>query len=71
MRDGFPVYGPKDSDGTTPTLDSNGGHTGTTVDSTTAVYHYHVNLQTSGSNSAYFITSGNYAGTAGACTGCN
>ena len=74
MRDGFPVYGRYDTGNATPTLDkaSVGGHLGTTVDSpATSVYHYHVNLQTSGSNSAYFITTGYYLGTAGSCTGCN
>ena len=77
MRDGFPVYGYKDyATGTTATgLDSAGGHTGTTVDSpSTAVYHYHANLQTGtgtyASTSAYFLTTGYYAGTAGSCTGC-
>ncbi len=79
MRDGFPIYGRYDSGTTAPTLDkaTGGGHLGTTVDSTsTSVYHYHLNLQTSASgtyagNSAYFITTGFYMGTAGACTGCN
>lgn len=72
MRDGFPIYGRLDADGSTPTLDAAGGHTGTTVDSTTtAVYHYHVNLQTNGTSSAYFISKGYYAGTVGTCTGCN
>jgi hypothetical protein len=73
MRDGFPAYGRYDSGGVTPTLNmaSTGAHLGTTVDSpSTAVNHYHVNLQTSGSDSAYFITSGYYLGTAGSCTGC-
>ncbi len=74
MRDGFPIYGRYDSGAVTPTLNkaSGGGHQGTTVDSSgSSVYHYHVNLQTSGSDSAYFITSGYYMGTAGSCTGCN
>src|SRR5205823_11194833 len=47
MRDGYFVYGRKDADGSTPALDAAGGHTGTTPDSATPVYHYHVNLQTS------------------------
>jgi hypothetical protein len=73
MRDGFPVYGRYDQGNITPTLDlaSAGGHLGTTQNSSGAsVYHYHVNLQTSGADSAYFITSGFYMGTSGACTGC-
>jgi hypothetical protein len=74
MRDGFPIYGREEYGGGVPTLDkaTGGGHLGYTVDSTgTTVYHYHVNLQTSGTDSAYFITSGYYMGTAGSCTGCN
>ena len=48
MRDGYPIYGRHDPDGSTPTLDAAGGHTSVTVDSpTTPVYHYHLNLQTS------------------------
>ena len=73
MRDGFPIYGRNDhSTGTTVTgLDSAGGKTGTTVDSpSTAVYHYHVNLQSNGTKSAYFISAGYYKGTPGSCTGC-
>lgn len=74
MRDGFPIYGRNDyATGTTVTgLDSAGGKTSTTVDSpSTPVYHYHVNLQTNGTDSAYFISAGYYKGTPGACTGCN
>ena len=73
MRDGFPIYGIKDADGSTPTLDSAGGHTGTTVDSpSSSVYHYHAATQTDGTNSGYFISTGYYKGTKGACsTGCN
>jgi len=76
MRDGFPVYGRHDADGSAPTLDASGGHTGTTPDSpSTAVYHYHLNLQTSTSGQTagqqvWFLTTGKYAGTAGSCTGC-
>lgn len=74
MRDGFPIYGRVEYGGGTPTLNkaSGGGHSGFTEDSTsTAVNHYHVNLQTNGTDSAYFITTGYYMGTAGSCTGCN
>lgn len=76
MRDGHPVYGRRDADGSMPTLDSYGGHTGTTADSPSApVYHYHVNQQTSTSGATvgqkqWFLTTGNYRGTPGACTGC-
>ncbi len=42
MLDGFPVYGPQERDGTTPTgLDSCNGHTGLTNEFSSGVYHYH------------------------------
>ena len=74
MRDGFPIYGRSEYGGGSPTLNkaSGGGHLGLTLDSPSAnVNHYHVNMQSSGASSAYFITSGYYIGTAGTCTGCN
>lgn len=77
MRDGYPIYGRKDMDESIPTLDQFGGHSGTTKHSpSTAVYHYHVNLQTSmnpGSigQKQYFLTTGDYRGTPGTCFGCN
>jgi YHYH protein len=73
LRDGFPIYGRNEyATSTTATgLDSQGGKTGTTVDSTsTSVYHYQTNLQTNGTASVYFLTKGYYTGTPGACTGC-
>lgn len=76
LRDGYFVYGRLDADQTTPTLDADGGHTGNTPDSpATAVYHYHLNLQTSTSpgtagKTAYFLTTGKYHGAPGTCTGC-
>lgn len=72
MRDGNPVYGRTDQGGGLTTgLDANGGHSGPTVDSGgSSVYHYHVNLQTDGTDSAYFITSGTFTNDAGTCTGC-
>ena len=76
MRDGYAIYGRRDPDGSMPTLDTYGGHTGVTLDSpSTPVYHYHVNQQTStGTTTAgqkqWFLTTGNYRGTAGSCTGC-
>lgn len=70
MRDGYAVYGRKDSDDTYPDdLDEEGGHMGVTPDSpSTGVYHYHVNEQTSTSDSTegesqWFITTGIYHGT--------
>lgn len=76
MRDGYAIYGRRDADGSMPTLDAAGGHTGTTPDSATPVYHYHVNMQTSTATGTageqqWFLTTGQFAGTPGACTGCN
>jgi hypothetical protein len=76
LRDGYPVYGRRDPDGSMPTLDTYGGHTGVTADSpATPVYHYHVNLQTStGTRTAgqkqWFLTTGTYRGTPAACSTC-
>lgn len=66
LRDGNPVYGRRDPDGSVPTLDAAGGHTGVTEDSPkTPVYHYQVNLQTSthagtAGQQVWFITTGTY-----------
>ena len=69
LRDGFPMYGRKDMDGTYPSdLDAYGGHTGTTTEFTTAIYHYHcanVNYLNSG---VYVLKSGSYNGTPGTFT---
>jgi hypothetical protein len=73
LRDGFPIYGRNDYNTSTAAsgLDSAGGKTGKTVDSpNTDVYHYHLNMQSNGTKSAYFISAGYYKGTPGACTGC-
>jgi len=77
LRDGYPVYGRKDMDGSYPTLDAQGGHTGVTKHSpTTPVYHYHVNLQTStaqgtAGQTQWFVTTGTYHGGPSACPDCN
>jgi len=77
LRDGYPLYGRKDAAGTYPTLDIYGGHTSVTADSpSTAVYHYHVNEQTStGAQSQgqkqWFLTTGTWRGTPGSCPTCN
>lgn len=77
MRDGYPIYGRRDSDGSSPALDLAGGHTGVTTDSpTTPVYHHHVSEQTSTSagtagQKQWFLTTGTYRGTPGGCGGCN
>jgi hypothetical protein len=69
LRDGFPIYGRQDSDGTYPSdLDTNGGHTTTTSDYPDGIYHYHcsnVNYMDSG---YYVLKSGSYHGTKGTFT---
>ncbi len=76
FMDGFPVYGRRDANGSVPTdLDQSGGHTSPTIDSATAVYHRHVNLQTSttpgtAGQTEWFMSTGFYAGTVGTCIGC-
>ncbi len=45
LLDGFPVYGPKEEDGTTVSnsiLDAYHGHTHATVDFSAGIYHYHI-----------------------------
>ena len=43
LLDGFPVYGPREADGSVPSgLDSCNGHTGATADFSGGIYHYHV-----------------------------
>lgn len=77
MRDGYPIYGRTDANGSLPTdLDEAGGHTSTTPDSSTPTYHYHVNEQTStGQRTAgekqWFLTKGVYHGATSSCSGCN
>jgi hypothetical protein len=76
MKDGFPVYGRTDANGTTPTLDSYGGHTGALPDDTdTTLYHYHLDYTTGTDSdgaaaSAHFLMGSTYNGTPGTCTGC-
>lgn len=76
MYDGYPVYGRRDPSGSYPTLDMYGGHAGVTVDSpTTAVYHYHINEQTSTATTSacqkqWFIKTGVSKAAIGTCSGC-
>jgi hypothetical protein len=79
LRDGYPVYGRREMDGSYPSnLDNYGGHTASTPDSPTPVYHYHLSeqTQTDMTKSTYgqkqwFLTKGAYRGAPGACMGCN
>jgi hypothetical protein len=76
MRDGYPIYGRRDMDGSMPTLDVYGGHTAITADSSgAAIYHYHVNKQISttpgtAGQSQWFLTTGSWRGTPAPCTTC-
>ncbi|MFZ1751145.1 MAG: YHYH protein [Saprospiraceae bacterium] len=69
LRDGFPIYGRKDKDGTYPAdLDANGGHVGATTEYPNGIYHYHcsnVNYMNSG---FYILKAGKYHGTKGTFT---
>ena len=59
LLDGFPVYGPIESDGSTPSgLDPCNGHTSATAEFTSGVYHYHT-------TTAVPYISGCFRGTAG------
>ena len=76
MRDGFPVYGKKDANGTFPALDSYGGHTGALPnDTSTTLYHYHLQYLDGEDGDgnfaeAYFLMTDKYYGTPGTCTNC-
>ncbi len=66
LRDGFPIYGRKDMDGTYPdNLDDNGGHIGVTADFSDAIYHYHTSNDVYSTSGLYVIKSGAYYGTKG------
>lgn len=59
LLDGFPVYGPIDSNGRTPSdLDACNGHTSATPEFSSGVYHYHT-------TTAVPYISGCFRGTAG------
>ena len=59
LSDGFPVYGPRDLDGSLPNdLDECNGHSGTVADYEDDIYHYHI-------TAAFPYISGCYKGTPG------
>jgi hypothetical protein len=77
LRDGYPVYGRRDVDGSLPSdLDEYGGHTAVTSDSpTTATYHYHVHEETSTKPTSvgekqWFLMTGKFRGSTLPCTSC-
>lgn len=68
LRDGFPIYGRKDTTGVYPSLDSYGGHFGPTQDFQNGIYHYHAS-NVNYLNTGYFILkAGSYYGTKGTFT---
>ena len=69
LRDGFPIYGRKDNDGTYPAnLDMNGGHTGPTQDFQDGIYHYHSSTTNYQNSGYYILKAGSYHGTKGVFT---
>jgi hypothetical protein len=69
LRDGFPIYGRKDVDGSYPSnLDLNGGHVGTTGEFNTAIYHYHASNVAYLNSRFYILKAGSYHGTKGTFT---
>jgi hypothetical protein len=63
LLDGFPVYGPDETNGSAPAnLDVYHGHTHTTVDYPAGIYHYHF------TTAAPYINGNGFYGTAGTVT---
>jgi hypothetical protein len=63
LLDGFPVYGPKEENGTDPTgLDVYHGHTHVTADYPGGIYHYHF------TNAAPYLNGNGFYGSAGTVT---
>lgn len=69
LRDGFPLYGRKDKDGTYPSnLDAYNGHTAPTTEFPNGVYHYHTRNENYLNTGYYILKSGSYYGTKGTFT---
>ena len=63
LLDGFPVYGPKETNGSDPTgLDVYHGHTHVTADYPAGIYHYHF------TTAAPYLNGNGFYGTAGTVT---
>jgi len=63
LLDGFPVYGPEETDGSAPAgLDVYHGHTHATVDYPSGIYHYHFTA------AAPYLNGNGFYGTAGTVT---
>jgi hypothetical protein len=66
LRDGFPIYGTKDLDGSSPAdLDDNGGHSGKTSEYPQGVYHYHAAKAGYMGSRYHVLKSGSYYGKKG------
>jgi hypothetical protein len=69
LRDGFPIYGRKDKDGTYPSnLDTYGGHTSATTEFPEGIYHYHASNINYLNSGFYVLKAGSYYGTKGTLT---
>lgn len=66
LRDGFPLYGRKDMDGSYPSdLDEFNGHFSTTTEFPSGIYHYHTRNENYLNTGYYILKSGSYYGTKG------
>lgn len=66
LRDGFPIYGRQDADGSYPSdLDIYGGHTSTTTQFPDGIYHYHSSNVNYLNTGYYVLKEGSYYGTKG------
>jgi len=68
LRDGFPIYGRKDTTGVYPTLDAYGGHSGPTQNFPDGIYHYHASNVNYLNTGYYILKAGSYYGTKGTFT---
>ena len=69
LRDGFPIYGRKDTTGVVPTnLDANGGHVAPTQNYPNGIYHYHCSNAAYMGSRFYILKAGAYYGTKGTFT---
>ncbi len=69
LRDGFPIYGRKDTTGVVPiNLDANGGHVGPTQNYPNGIYHYHCSNVAYMGSRFYILKAGSYYGTKGTFT---
>jgi hypothetical protein len=69
LRDGFPIYGRKDMDGTYPSnLDTFNGHTAATTEFPNGIYHYHTRNENYLNTGFYILKNGSYYGTKGTFT---